>query len=115
MIRTVIFITLISREKCTGNEDDQSPADRIFIVRYHWKYYYQKIPVIRALFAIGTYFWLAVILFFYGIRRRRAEIWNSWLLVLALCLTVFLGPISLVRYYLLLFLCSSGRYLLISR
>ena len=56
------------------------------------EYYYQKIPVIRALFAIGTYFWLAVILFFYGIRRRRAEIWNSWLLVLALCLTVFLGP-----------------------
>lgn len=27
------------------------------------EYYYQKIPVIRALFAIGTYFWLAVILF----------------------------------------------------
>ncbi|RGF33115.1 hypothetical protein DW081_05235 [Clostridium sp. AF46-9NS] len=80
------------------------------------EYYYQKIPVIRALFAIGTYFWLAVILFFYGIRRRRAEIWNSWLLVLALCLTVFLGPISLVRYYLLLFyVAPAGIFLLADR
>ncbi len=80
------------------------------------EYYYQKIPVIRALFAIGTYFWLAVILFFYGIRRRRAEIWNSWLLVLALCLTVFLGPISLVRYYLLLFYAApAGIFLLADR
>lgn len=80
------------------------------------EYYYQKIPVIRALFAIGTYFWLAVILFFYGIRRRRAEIWNCWLLVLALCLTVFLGPISLVRYYLLLFYAApAGIFLLADR
>lgn len=80
------------------------------------EYYYQKIPVIRAVFAIGTYFWLAVILFFYGIRQRKAEIWNSWLLVLTICVTVFLGPISLVRYYLLLFYAApAGIFLLADR
>lgn len=80
------------------------------------EYYYQKIPVIRVVFAIGTYFWLAVILFFYGIRQRKAEIWNSWLLVLTICVTVFLGPISLVRYYLLLFYAApAGIFLLADR
>lgn len=79
------------------------------------EYYYQKIPVIRALFAIGTYFWLAVILFFYGIRRRRAEIWNS---LAAGSRTVPYGlsgshiPGALLSAFIL---CSSGRYLLISR
>lgn len=93
-----------------------SPWLTEFYRKISLEYYYQKIPVIRALFAIGTYFWLAVILFFYGIRQRRAEIWNSWLLVLALCLTVFLGPISLVRYYLLLFYTApAGIFLLADR
>ena len=93
-----------------------SPRLTEFYRKISLEYYYQKIPVIRLLFATGTYFWLAVILFFYGIRRRRAEIWNSWLLVLALCLTVFLGPISLVRYYLLLFYAApAGIFLLADR
>lgn len=93
-----------------------SPRLTEFYRKISLEYYYQKIPVIRLLFAIGTYFWLAVILFFYGIRRRKAEIWNSWLLVLALCVTVFLGPISLVRYYLLLFYAApAGIFILADR
>ena len=65
--------------------------------------FYQKLPVIRLLFSIGAMFWVAVITFFYGIRMKQPKIWQTWLFVFALCLTVFLGPISLVRYYLILF------------
>lgn len=91
-----------------------SPRLTEFYRKISLEYYYQKIPVIRGLFAIGTYFWLAMIVLFYGIRQKIAEIWNSWLLILALCVTVFLGPVSLVRYYLLLFYVAPASIFLLA-
>ena len=79
------------------------------------EYYYQKIPVIRALFAIGTYFWVAVILFF--LRHPAAEGRDMEQLA-AGSGTVPYGlsgshiPGALLSAFIL---CSSGRYLLISR
>lgn len=65
--------------------------------------YYQKIPVIRLLFSIGAMLWLVLIGFTYGLYSKNKGIIWSGLLVLALCATNFLGPVSLVRYYLILF------------
>ena len=66
-------------------------------------YYYQKIPVVRLLFSIGAMLWVALFSFVYGICKKRYEIIMPMILVLAYCFTNFLGPISLVRYYLILF------------
>jgi len=80
-----------------------SPTLTHFYRKISLESFYQKLPVIRLLFSIGAMFWVAVITFFYGIRMKQPKIWQTWLFVFALCLTVFLGPISLVRYYLILF------------
>lgn len=65
--------------------------------------YYQKIPLLRLLFSIGAMLWLVIIAFFYGCHSKKPGMLWSSLLVLALCFTNFLGPVSLVRYYLILF------------
>ena len=80
-----------------------SPTLTHFYRKISLESFYQKLPVIRLLFSIGAMFWVAVITFFYGIQMKQPKIWQTWLFVFALCLTVFLGPISLVRYYLILF------------
>ncbi|MBQ7920016.1 MAG: hypothetical protein IJ324_08775 [Lachnospiraceae bacterium] len=67
------------------------------------EYFYQKFPVIRLLFSIGAMLWVAIFTFAYGICHKRSDIFMPMILVLAYCLTNFLGPISLVRYYLILF------------
>lgn len=64
---------------------------------------YQKYPVIRLLYSIGFMFWLLLITLFYGLySKKETYLWPS-LLVFSICLTNFLGPVSLVRYYLVLF------------
>ena len=67
------------------------------------EHYYQKIPVIRLLFSVGAMFWVALIVFGYGLWRRDRCILYPMVLVLALCLTNLFGPVVLVRYYLILF------------
>ena len=64
---------------------------------------YQKIPGIRLLYSIGAMMWLVVIGVFYGFYSKRQEYIWSGMVVLAICFTNFLGPVSLVRYYLVLF------------
>lgn len=80
-----------------------SPTLTRFYRKISLETFYQKLPIIRLLFSIGAMFWIAVITFFYGVRMKQSQIWQTWLFIFALCLTVFLGPISLVRYYLILF------------
>ena len=67
------------------------------------EYYYQKLPVIRLLFSVGAMFWVALITFCYGLWCRDRSIIYPMLLILAFCLTNLLGPVVLVRYYLMLF------------
>lgn len=64
---------------------------------------YQKIPVLRLLFSIGAMLWVVLIGLTYGLYTKNQGILWSALLVLALCATNLLGPVSLVRYYLILF------------
>lgn len=67
------------------------------------EHYYQKVPGIRLLFSVGAMFWIALITFCYGLWCRDRSITYSQLLILAFCLTNLLGPVVLVRYYLMLF------------
>lgn len=64
---------------------------------------YQGIPVVRMLFSIGAMLWVAIFTFTYGIYRKNRPLVLALGLVLLCCATVFLGPVSLVRYYLVLF------------
>ena len=74
-----------------------------FYVKLASQISYQKIPVVRLLFSIGAMFWVVLTTWFYGIYvKNRGIIW-AFLLVLLYCLTAMLGPVSLVRYYLILF------------
>lgn len=67
------------------------------------EYYYQKLPGIRLLFSVGAMFWVALITYCYGLWCRDRSIIYPMLLILAFCLTNLLGPVVLVRYYLMLF------------
>ncbi len=64
---------------------------------------YQKIPVVGSLFSIGAMLWVALFTFAYGIYQKNKPLTLALGLVLLCCVTVFLGPVSLVRYYLVLF------------
>lgn len=64
---------------------------------------FSSIPVVRMIFSIGTMFWIAVITWFYNLWRKNTSVALPHLLVLLICCTNFLGPVSLVRYYLILF------------
>lgn len=66
---------------------------------------FQKIPVVRLLFSMGAMLWLLLILLAYGIYAGKREFVWPMLLVLAYCATSMLGPVALVRYYLILFYC----------
>lgn len=74
-----------------------------FYVKLASQFFYQKIPVVRLLFSIGAMFWMAIITWFYGVYTKNKGIVWAFLLVLFYCLTTMLGPVSLVRYYLILF------------
>lgn len=67
------------------------------------EYYYQKLPGIRLLFSVGAMFWVALITFGYGLWCKDRCIIYPMILILAFCLTNLLGPVVLVRYYLMLF------------
>lgn len=66
-------------------------------------FYYQKVPVIRLLFSVGFMFWSLLITLCRGIYKKRKAVVGSGLLALCVCLSCMAGPVSLVRYYLILF------------
>jgi len=64
---------------------------------------YQKYPVIRLLFSTGAMLWATLFTLFYGIWKKDRGIVMALSFVMLLCLTALLGPVALVRYYLVLF------------
>ncbi len=64
---------------------------------------YQKYPILRLFFSIGTMFWAALLTWGYGLWRKDRGMLLALGLVLSVCLTSLCGPVSDVRYYLILF------------
>lgn len=64
---------------------------------------YTDYPILRLFFSIGAMFWITLITWFYGILRRNKVVIVPLLLILLVCATTFCGPVSDVRYYLILF------------
>ncbi len=74
-----------------------------FCERISLDFYYQKVPVIRLFFSIGFMFWMILITVTRGLYKKQKMLWGSILFSLCVCLTCLAGPVSLVRYYLILF------------
>jgi hypothetical protein len=74
-----------------------------FYERFTAEFPVRKIPVVRMLFSTGFMLWTALTVFVYGLWSRRYEIVFPLLLVLSFCITSILGPVMLVRYFLVLF------------
>lgn len=64
---------------------------------------YQQFPVIRLFFSIGAMFWFALFTFAFAIYQKNKPLITALLIILFCCATALLGPVSLVRYYLILF------------
>lgn len=64
---------------------------------------YANFPILRLFFSIGTMFWVMLIAWFYAILRKDKTMILPMLLVLLVCATNFCGPVSDLRYYLMLF------------
>ena len=64
---------------------------------------YGRYPMWRLLFATGTYFWVALFAFFYNWWKKDRAVISASLLILLVCATSLCGPVSDVRYYLILF------------
>lgn len=86
-----------------GYRDSKMPRLLQFYERIAGDFYYQKIPVLRLLFAPGAMLWVVFFTFVYCLYRKKRATVVPLLLILACCLTVLAGPVSLVRYYLILF------------
>lgn len=69
----------------------------------HYEASYQKYPVLRLFFSIGAMLWIMIITWFYGLWNKDRSIYGSLLLILLVCFTFMLGPVSDVRYYWILF------------
>jgi hypothetical protein len=74
-----------------------------FYEKFTTEFPVRKIPFVRMLFSTGFMLWTALTVFVYGLRSQRYEIVFPMLLVLSFCITSILGPIMLVRYFLVLF------------
>jgi hypothetical protein len=74
-----------------------------FYEKFTTEFPVRKIPFVRMLFSTGFMLWTALTVFVYGLWSQRYEIVFPMLLVLSFCITSILGPIMLVRYFLVLF------------
>ncbi len=64
---------------------------------------YRDIPVVRLLFSTGAMFWLCIIAWFYALWSNKKGGIHAMLLALLSAATSLMGPVSDVRYYLILF------------
>lgn len=64
---------------------------------------YQKYPVLRLFFSIGAMIWTTIITWFFGLWRKDRHICWTLSLVLLVCVTFLFGPVSDIRYYLMVF------------
>lgn len=86
-----------------GYRDSKLPLLLPFYEKIATDYYYQKIPGVRLLFSIGAMLWVSLFVMSYAIYRKNRPLMAAILMVHCCCVTVLLGPVSLVRYYLILF------------
>lgn len=86
-----------------GSRDSRAPRLLEFYRRIAEDFYYQKVPIVRLLFSIGGMFWAALYVLGFAAYQKNRPLLLAMLLVLFYCMTVFMGPVSLVRYYLILF------------
>ncbi len=63
-----------------------------------------KIPVLGFFLSVGGQLWCWIFAAGYAISRRRKELYPVFALIAGLIFTNFMGPIVLVRYYLILYL-----------
>ncbi len=91
-------------DMCPGGErDTKAPRLLAFYEKIATGYYYQKIPVLRLFFSIGFMLWVLLFCLFYGLGQKDNSLVIAMLASLLCCVTALLGPISLVRYYLILY------------
>ena len=64
---------------------------------------YQSWPVVRLFFTIGTMFVSLITAFFYAIWKKDMTALVPFVFTLLVCATCMLGPVSDLRYYLMLF------------
>lgn len=86
-----------------GERETKAPILLEFYRKIATEHYYQKIPVLRLFFSVGAMFWLHLFVLFYAIYQRNKPLIMAMLMALLCCATALLGPVSLVRYYLVLF------------
>lgn len=79
------------------------PALTEFYRKISLEFFYQKIPGIRLLCSLGFMFWMLLIALFRGIYAKQKMLVGMTLFAACICLTCLAGPVSLVRYYLILF------------
>lgn len=101
---TITQTSYFDMEMCPGGyRDSKMPRLLEYYDKIATGFYYQKFPFIRLLFSIGAMFWVALFTLCFAIYRKNRQLTVAMLLVLFYCMTVLLGPTSLVRYYLVLF------------
>ena len=86
-----------------GYRDSKAPQLLEFYRKIAEEFYYQKIPIVRFFFSIGGMFMIVIYIWVFAIYQHNKPLALAMLLVLAYCGTLFLGPVSLVRYYLILY------------
>lgn len=86
-----------------GEFDGKNPALYEFIWNISREYQLYKIPVIGLLFTVGFHMWMFLFAMGYSIYIKNYLAAAADMIIMAYVLTVFLGPLVLVRYYLILF------------
>lgn len=86
-----------------GTLDSKFPALDQLYENIAKDYDIYRIPVISMLFSVGFQLWGLLAGLFYAVHRRRKAAILPALFMLLLSMTVLLGPMMLVRYFLILF------------
>ncbi|MFI3211936.1 MAG: DUF6020 family protein [Eubacteriales bacterium] len=83
--------------------DNNIPAITSFFWNVSRNGLFQDMLLVKYLFSIGAYMWLLLFAFAYAILTKRYHNVVMLGLIILFCVTNLLGPIVLVRYYLILF------------
>lgn len=86
-----------------GSLDSKFPALYQLYEKIAKDYGVYQVPVISMLFSVGFQLWGLLASLFYAVHRKRKAAFLPALFMLLLSMTVLLGPMILVRYFLILF------------
>lgn len=79
------------------------PALTEFYRKISLEFFYQRVPVVRLLFSTGFMLWVLLLALLRGVYEKQKMTVGMTLFAACICLTCLAGPVSLVRYYLILF------------